>query len=473
MKNFIAILVILFLSMPLSAYAAELNGAQLTELKHIQSTLSVVKDLAQRNIITQEEAAKANAVYGEQSTQILGRAVTLEEINAFLSRSEKSEGFGVFLNTIIVLAGIAFLLSAVGLIAYYLKDFLKTIPIAVYEAAAYVASFVMLGAGYLWKPFQLWFLTIDPSWMVIPGALAFAGCINLSWFRWMKSQESTRSPEEKHQFVYVGPGGIKYPTLLFGSCTLVWGTFAVFYNHIFPNQGLPQILAFIAVIALQVFLGFSIITMPGCIAMGWEDEKKIPRSTVSSLILLTVYVLAKLNGSYISDDMRLFETGCLFMGAFVYFLGLLIMSSKWYSVERKFYDRDKQVKPSYNRYALMQGITIASGLAAFYLGNTFGIGALLGIGGTFFAIYLLEKYYEIPWNGVGWTWSLLGVAVALYFFVGFAGAHPQYFIWSSKDIVRRSEPSRTTQTSDPIPKQGIIRSTSTSEAEHAGNQQDF
>jgi hypothetical protein len=33
---------------------------------------------------------------------------------------------------------------------------------------------------------------------------------------------------------------------------------------------------------------------------------------------------------------------------------------------------------------------------------------------------------------VGWAWSLVGVAVALYFFVGFAQQHPQYFVWGIK-----------------------------------------
>ena len=33
------------------------------------------------------------------------------------------------------------------------------------------------------------------------------------------------------------------------------------------------------------------------------------------------------------------------------------------------------------------------------------VGALLGIGGTFFTLYLLEKYFELPWRGVGWAWA--------------------------------------------------------------------
>ncbi len=102
------------------------------------------------------------------------------------------------------------------------------------------------------------------------------------------------------------------------------------------------------------------------------------------------------------------------------------MSSKRYGWNEK----DETTR--FRRYLQMQVVTVISGVAALYLGATSGIGTLLGIGGTFFAIYLLEKYYEIPWSGVGWAWSLVGVAVALYFFVGFAEQHPQYFVWGIK-----------------------------------------
>jgi hypothetical protein len=105
----------------------------------------------------------------------------------------------------------------------------------------------------------------------------------------------------------------------------------------------------------------------------------------------------------------------------VYYLGLLVMSSKYYVFSGK--------GGGEGQYLALQVLTIVSGVAAFYLGSTFHMGALLGVGGTFFTIYLLEKYYEIPWGGVGWPLSFLGVAVFLYFLVGFAHTHSQYFIW--------------------------------------------
>jgi hypothetical protein len=103
------------------------------------------------------------------------------------------------------------------------------------------------------------------------------------------------------------------------------------------------------------------------------------------------------------------------MGPFVYFLGILILASKWYFEDL--------------RYLLMQVICVASGVLALWLGSVYGMPMLLGIGGTLFYLYIIEKYYEIPWECTGWAWSLLGLAGILYGFAVFAQAHPQYFIF--------------------------------------------
>ena len=80
----------------------------------------------------------------------------------------------------------------------------------------------------------------------------------------------------------------------------------------------------------------------------------------------------------------------------------------------------------------MQIITIASGVGAFFFGATFGINALLGIGDTFFVLYLLEKYAEIPWKEVGWAWGLLGLSGLLYASAWVASKYPEYFLLGLK-----------------------------------------
>lgn len=103
------------------------------------------------------------------------------------------------------------------------------------------------------------------------------------------------------------------------------------------------------------------------------------------------------------------------MGAFVYYLGLLILSSRYYNAGK-------------GNYILLQIITVLSGVAAFFVGATFGVNILLSIGGTFFVLYLLEKYSELPWNDIGWAWSLLGIACLLYGAAFVVGKYPEYFL---------------------------------------------
>ncbi len=457
LKKLVLALSIILLA-PASAYCEQLNPEQILGTRAIQNKIAVVQDLLDHNLITRQEAEKASNFYCEQVTQIVGHTVKAEQISALTAEAKNNAGFGVFLNSVIILAGFILLLSGIGLITYYLRDILKSLPSSFYECASYIATGFLLSAGMLGKSFSILFLTIDPLWFVVPGAFAFAGCVNLSYYlhwRHPHKAKTTNSVEKQPvQEVFFGPGFFTFPTVLFALCTLVWGGMAICYHQAFPQAGIPHFIAFIAVMALQSFLGFSVITAPGCIALGWGQKDKVPKSTLASFILLVAYLGTILSGTALPEATKLFQTGCLFMGAFVYYLGLLVMSNKWYcwpnsykfqqklesqqkndsqeereSQEKRLLEMKLIAGQQRTRYLIMQAITIISGVAAFYIGNSFHIGSLLGIGGTFFVIYLLEKYYEIPWKGVGWAWSLLGVAIALYFFVGFAGQHPQYFIW--------------------------------------------
>ena len=289
---------------------------------------------------------------------------------------------------------------------------------------------------YFWKPFDLWLLTIHPLWLLVPASLGFAGCFCLSyrlhWFPHSHRRPPSKGTTNEPDNICFGPGPVSFPWVLSGLCTILWAGTAIFYHRVYPNAGIPYFLAFIAVMALESFLWFSIIMLPGMILMGWEQENQAPKSTLASLLVLLIGLSTVFTGSATHADIVLFQPGCLFMGAFVYYLGLLVMSSRWYSWQPRL--NLEQTRALFKRYRIMQAITIISGFAAWYLGSTFHIGVLLGVGGTFFTIYLIEKYYEIPWKGVGWIWSSLGISVALYFFVGFAAQHPQYFIWGIRQV---------------------------------------
>jgi hypothetical protein len=172
------------------------------------------------------------------------------------------------------------------------------------------------------------------------------------------------------------------------------------------------------VIALEGLLGFTVIVGPLCIGLGFNSDKVMPRATAASFLILLVYLLTRISGGEVGV-FHVFQGGAFFIGTFVYFLGLLILSSWYYHC----WGKDKQV----GTFWVMQVVTIASGVAAFYIGSVFGIGTLLGVGGTFFVIYLLEKYSELPWSDIGFAWGLLGAGLLMFGFALFAYHHPQYF----------------------------------------------
>jgi hypothetical protein len=431
-KSILALCLALAPSVVQAADPHDLNDSQKAALVKCQNAIQTINDLQGKKLVDGETATNFKQAYLKDTATAVGReSFTEDEFNAYLAESNKTVGFGIFLNTLIVVAGIILLLAFVGLIVFYFWPLLVRTPFAVYEVSSYALTAALLLGALQWEPFGLWFLKIQPLWFVIPGAFTFPACVMLSRaLHW-----GGRSPKEiftgKGE-VFMGPGFVSFAVVLFGLCTLVWGGLAIAYHTLMPGAGVPYFLAFISIMALQSFLGFSVITMPGCIAMGWEKDAQVPRSTLASFILLAFYVSIKLTSHIAPEAINIFSTGCLFMGAFVYFLGLLVMSSKWYSWRDR---RDKDgnlTRDGFRAYCFMQFLTVVSGFAALYFGASFGIGTLLGIGGTFFAIYLLEKYYEIPWKGVGWAWSLLGVAGGLYFFIGFASQHPEYFVWGIK-----------------------------------------
>ena len=175
------------------------------------------------------------------------------------------------------------------------------------------------------------------------------------------------------------------------------------------------------VMGIQAFLGFSVVVSPLCYSIGFSNEESVPRATMASFAILAAYVLMHIQGTP-TGVWANFTTGALFMGGFVYYLGLLILSSRFYKPADCGGDRIVH-------YWAMQALTIVSGMLALYLGSTFQLPTLLGIGGTFFFLYLLEKYMEIPWGDIGWAWSLLGLSLGLYGAAKFAWGHPQYFLF--------------------------------------------
>jgi hypothetical protein len=136
--------------------------------------------------------------------------------------------------------------------------------------------------------------------------------------------------------------------------------------------------------------------------------------------LLLGFIACKTTG-VVTDWIPVFQPGVFWLCGLVYAVSCLTLSCKYYN---------SATSPNSwgGRYLIMQLVAIASGFAAIYIGSVYQIGVLQEIGGTFLALYLLEKFFELPWNKDVWAWAALSLALVLYGAATFAEAHPQYFL---------------------------------------------
>ncbi len=163
-----------------------------------------------------------------------------------------------------------------------------------------------------------------------------------------------------------------------------------------------KMICFVSVIFFMSLIGFNMGVSPSVIFIGYKRRSIVPSATIASAIVTFFGCYFKI----ISDkSMDLFIPGMLWLGPFVFNTSLLIMSSASYH------------KKLSSAYININALTILYGISAIYFGNVLNISQLYGFGGTFFSIFLIEKYYEImPNNSIVWAWSTLCLGLILYMF---------------------------------------------------------
>jgi hypothetical protein len=116
-----------------------------------------------------------------------------------------------------------------------------------------------------------------------------------------------------------------------------------------------------------------------------------------------------------------FQYGVFWLAGLVFAGSLLALSCRHY-----------YKKQNLANWLLWQVITITCGIFALYLGHVYAVEldstVLQEIGGTFLAIYMIEKVVELPWDFKHWPWIALLIGVGGYYAVGFAASHPAYFL---------------------------------------------
>ncbi|MCK9351621.1 MAG: hypothetical protein WCT49_01190 [Candidatus Paceibacterota bacterium] len=296
-------------------------------------------------------------------------ALAFADVCPELSTAQKAVGVitrmftltNVMLTVAIIVGACCFLF----LFRYYVAKLIRCladVPKELWEGILYLFGVVLIVNG-------LYYDGANSIWLAFFGCLVFSGALGL-----------TGVLHERDN-----------PKIFFGILTLVWGAVAVWYQS--------ELIGFFSVGALMGLVGF----------VGLEDTKAVTKGTLTAFFILALYISVKLSG-FMPEHVGIFESGAKWFGAFAFYLGLLIMSSKWSSHEFS--------------YGRMQILTIAAGIAGIAIGTLADLPVISGVAGTFSAFYLLEKLLEIEFRDkVAYAWAILFLSVVVTAIGFWANSH--------------------------------------------------
>ncbi|HEY9657054.1 MAG TPA: hypothetical protein V6C65_01220 [Allocoleopsis sp.] len=390
-------------SIPSNLTQPHLTQPQRQELLQIQQHLLTLKDLQQRGVISPDVVHSQQRYYLNQAIEITQHPLTLVQLTALsLADTPTSEGrwhhikgFLTFVNIVLFTASILLVVALSWLCQLYLVPLLRRIPPVGYELLLYATCLASIVGGR--------FFSGDlGEWIALPGCLGYVGALSYTQFLHKSALEPfcTRIRIDLFRL-----------SLLY--LCLFWSVVAIIYHS--------RMIGFLAVIALEAFLGFVVVVFPLHYMLGFTDQPSTLRATAASFILLAFYLIVRILQIQL-PYFSVFAPGLVFMGAFVYYIGLLILSSRWNQPANLW------------KYLGFQALTICSGIAALFMGSFWQLPTLQAIGGTFFFLYLLEKYFELPWQQKHLAWTMLGLACILYSTSLVAKQYPQYFLFMSQGM---------------------------------------
>ncbi|HLP09282.1 MAG TPA: hypothetical protein VK178_14040 [Opitutaceae bacterium] len=359
-------------------------------LARLGSNLELIDQLRRQGVEVDADRAIERRLLDEAAQLTGGRVRTRTELNqatgVAAGRSERRRGWFTFAHVLWTIGAVIVVAASGFLARHYLGRLLLRVPPWAWETGFYA----LCGAGVLAGAIMPAGFRLAP---VLPGCLGLVAVLAYSCQRHRLSCE-------------------QWAPWLFA---VVWGGAAAGYGS--------ETLGFLAVGAVLTGLGFAAGMIPGLVMIGFRDRAAVPRATIAAGVLLAAHVALHCAG-VAADWLKPFRAGMGFLGAFVLLLGLLILASRRYDGRRWAGRR------FWSRYAAIQVVTCVVGVATIYFGSVHGVPHLLGLGGTFFCLFLLEKYYDLPWRGIGWAWSLFGAGGLLYLFALFVQARPEWFFFT-------------------------------------------
>lgn len=282
-----------------------------------------------------------------------------------------------------VLAGILLTISTVVLLRRHLWPLLRSVSPVVYECLAWAACAGVIAGGW-------WAGPPDGALIALPGLLGISGAIGLS-ARLHLGEATLRRPGRWGHLLSLPPA-------------VAWVAAGIAFDS--------GMLGYLAAAGLLTWLGFAIGAMPGAIMVGFRDRGVVPIATIGALVIGALGTLRHVD-AIAAQRWAVLLPGFLVLGTAVFLLGLLILSSTWYS------------RSAGRWWWPFQVLVLGLHLGVSALGSWLGDGALLGLGATFTALLVIEKFCELTWRrGI---WLVFGLALLLYLLAMVISWRPGWF----------------------------------------------
>lgn len=371
-----------------------LSVGELNRLVTLRENIELLQKLDTNGVQVDKDKSVMNSLLSE--AKMVGGVSDYAELvnitggaNGLPTTVRQASNLLTFANVLAVIGSLMVASTVLFLFGHYFIDMIRAVPVGAWEVILWLSA-VAFGFSTA---------SVSSVWQLLP--------LMLACFFSMSA---------------VGLGVVSRKMPMTKRCEVAFSVLAVFWGVLAIVFG-NHVIGFMSIMAVLSALGFVFGHLPGVSYIGFEKQDVISQATIAAGSILGLHVLLVLTGSN-APIIDVFREGMSFMGSTVYFVGILIMSSKFYSNTSSYVH-----KINWPMYWSMQIVTIVSGLLALYVGTVFGISTLSGIGGTFFCMYIIEKYYDIPWKGVGYIWSFLGFGLLVYGMSTVVKNYPQYFLF--------------------------------------------
>jgi len=248
---------------------------------------NVINNLEKRGILNKDIADQEKQLYIEHASKLSGNKELLTE-EEFLTWKQRQLIIS-FSNIIAIIAAIIVVIALTVLIGIFIGPMLVHIPVIFWEILFYIISFYLM-------------ILTHNSWSIFFGCLSFVATVSFT-IKLHGSRENNMG------------------LIASWICFLVWTIVAIYQQH--------REAGYLAIMALELSLGFAIFVEELYIMIGFNDKKPISSSIIASFVLILIGSFLHLQ-KYSNILTIPFTRPLLFLGTFVYFIGLIILRSRWY-----------------------------------------------------------------------------------------------------------------------------------------------